>query len=162
MVHKEPEPKQFPNIRQKLVRYLLLSKYDRFFFRTLTRLEMLMPSHWAKISTHLLIHIWEERGTLSLCGPPQSSWMFANERIQGALVRAIKQYKNPDLSLVNNFQESAAVIERRLLRGAPGYDTRRSTWVRKGVMSNPLVPPPKYSSQQGGQAVELQGKPSYG
>lgn len=146
MAFREPEPSKFDLIRKKLV-------------STLTNLEMLLPSFWAKISTHLLLHVWEKTGTLMLCGPPQSSWMFANERIQGTLVRSIKQFKNPDVALLNHFQESAAITERRLLRGAPGYDTKRSTWVRKGVMANPFAPPPKHSRSV---VVHLEGEPAYG
>jgi hypothetical protein len=45
-----------------------------------------MPMSWCRINLHLLIHVWEEYGALSACGPSSSSWMFAVERIQGFVI----------------------------------------------------------------------------
>jgi hypothetical protein len=70
----------------------------------LVKCEMYLPMHFCKISQHLLIHVFGPNGTIALCGPAHTSWMYVIEHSMGVMVRSLKSHKGVAKSIMEWYQ----------------------------------------------------------
>lgn len=111
-----------------------LPEHNRRVVRCVSMCESYLPVYFSTINLHMMVHVFEPTGIISMCGPAHSTWMYPMEHFIGQLSKSLRSGKGVAMGIVNYYKIVHLAEAVRMIGDvtftAPAISGRGSTQMR--------------------------------